>query len=77
MSTTTQAQLIINIEDVTVVKDLKKILKRIDGIGQVTLKKPKKTPEEETLEAIKKSRKGEDLYQCSSFEDFKRQMNEI
>jgi len=39
MTTTTTSQMVIDIHDNSIIKDLKRLLSRVDGIGKISVKK--------------------------------------
>lgn len=72
---TIQPDLMLSVEDTSILPSLKKILKAIPGVTVLPVKK-KKTSAELTLQAIDEIRSGKG-HRCKSFEDFKQQMNEL
>lgn len=74
-SATLQPDLMLSVEDASILPSLKKILKVIPGVTILPVRK-KKTSAELTLQAINEVRNGKG-HRCKSFDDFKRQMNEL
>ena len=69
-STTIMTQLIINIEDVSLLSELKRAIKMLRGVGSVSVKHDKTSAlNATTLQAIKEAKTG-DTVKCTSFEDY-------
>lgn len=62
-------QLIVSIDDTTMLPDIRKAIKMIRGV--VSVKTEKKSPNTKTLEAIEEAQSGKAIF-CGSFENYKR-----
>lgn len=64
-------QLIVNIEDVSLVEELKAAIKMLKGIGSVTEKNESNATDynETTLQAMEEAKVG-DTIKCNSFEEY-------
>ncbi len=62
-------QLIVSIDDSSMLSDIRKAIKMIRGV--VSVKAEKSTPNAKTVAAIEEARAGKGIY-CGSFENYKR-----
>ena len=67
----TQGQIIVNIEDMSMIKDIKKAISMVKGVGKITVPRPKKlTNYERSLRDIEEGRVNE----YASVDDFFKSM---
>ncbi|GAB6869039.1 MAG: hypothetical protein Q4F50_10795 [Bacteroides sp.] len=62
-------QLIVTVEDASLLSDLKKAIRLLRGVGGISVKKEKITPEERTKRAMRDAKEGRTI-KCESFQDY-------
>ncbi len=62
-------QLIVTIEDVSLLPDLKKAIKMLRGVSTISVKKSKKSFNKTTLHAMQDVKEGRTI-KCESFEEY-------
>jgi hypothetical protein len=63
------SQLIVNIEDASLLSQLKKAISLLKGVSKVQVKRTTDTLNKKTIKAIKSAEDG-DTIKCESFEDY-------
>jgi hypothetical protein len=62
-------QLIVTIEDASLLPDLKKAIKMLRGVSAISVQKSEKKPNKTTLHAMQDAIKGQTI-KCESFEEY-------
>lgn len=62
-------QLIVTIEDASLLPDLKKAIKMLRGVGNISVKKSETSLNETTLRAMRDVKEGRTI-KCKSFEEY-------
>lgn len=62
-------QLIVTVEDASLLSDLKKAIKMLRGVGDISVKKAEKKGNNTTLRAMKDAKEGRTI-KCASFEEY-------
>ena len=63
------AQLIVTVEDASLLPDLKKAIKMLRGVGNISVKKAETPLNENTLRAMRDVKEGRTI-KCKSFEEY-------
>ena len=63
------AQLIVTVEDASLLPDLKKAIKMLRGVGNISVKKAEASLNETTLRAMREVKEGRTV-KCKSFEEY-------
>lgn len=63
------AQLIVTVEDASLLPDLKKAIKMLRGVGNISVKKAEASLSETTLRAMRDVKEGRTV-KCKSFEEY-------
>ena len=63
------AQLIVTVEDASLLPDLKKAIKMLRGVGNISVKKAEAPLNETTLRAMRDVKEGRTV-KCKSFEEY-------
>ena len=62
-------QLIVNVEDVSLLAELKRAITMLRGVGSIVEKTDEAVPNKTTLKAMNEAKKGKTI-KCSNFEEY-------